>query len=297
MPSEGLTGLIAMMRESPLPESLEERRAMMDGAAAVLALPDGVEVEATDAAGVPAEVVAAPGADADAWIVYLHGGGYTGGSVRSHRHHVARLSGACGCAVLNVDYRLAPEHPFPAAVDDAVAAYRWLLDGRGADAGRVALAGDSAGGGLAAAALVALRDAGEALPAAAALISPWTDLTMTSPTYESRGDVDPMCSRASLEPQAAAYLAGTDPAHPLASPLHADLWGLPPLLVQVGDAEVLLDDSVRFAERASAAGVDCTLEVAPEMIHVWHLFAEFAPEGVDAVERLAAWLRPRIKTS
>ncbi len=296
MPSEGLTTLIAMMRAAPMSDSVEERRAAMDALAAATPLPEGVEVRPVTAGGVPAEVVVAPGVDPDARILYLHGGGYTSGSLVTHRAHVARLSTACGCPVLNVAYRLAPEHPFPAAVDDAVAAYRWLLDADGVDPGRVALAGDSAGGGLAAATLVALRDAGERLPAAGALISPWTDLTMTSPTYESRCDADPLCSRETLAPQAAAYLDGEDPTHPLASPLHADLRGLPPLLVHVGDAEVLLDDSLQLAARATAAGVDCTLEVVPEMIHVWHLFAEFAPEGAEAVERLAAWLRPRLGT-
>jgi acetyl esterase/lipase len=294
--SEGLETIATMLREAPLVDDVHERRANMDAFAATVVVPDDVRVDAVEANGVPAEVVVAPGADPDAWILYLHGGGYTTGSLGTHRGHVARLSRLCATQVVNVDYRLAPEHPFPAAVDDAVAAYRWLLDDRGVDPARVALAGDSAGGGLAAATLVALRDAGERLPAAAALISPWTDLTMTSATYDSRCDVDPMCSRSSLTPQAAMYLGGTDPTHPHASPLHADLRGLPPLLVHVGDHEVLLDDGVRFAERATAAGVDCTLEVTPEAIHVWHLFADFAPEGLDAMDRLASWLRPRLET-
>ena len=218
MRSEALEAIVTMMRAAPMSDSVEERRAAMDAFASTMPLPDGVEVRPIDAGGVGAEVVTAPGADPDAWIVYLHGGGYTAGSLTTHRQHVARLSAICGAKVLNVDYRLAPEHPFPAAVDDAVASYRWLLDAQGVDPGRVALAGDSAGGGLTAATLVALREAGERPPAAAVLLSPWTDLTMTSATYDSRCDADPMCSRESLTPQAEAYLAGTDPTHPQASP-------------------------------------------------------------------------------
>ena len=225
-------------------------------------------------------------------LLYLHGGAYVSGSLVSHRSHVARLSRAIGCPVLNVGYRLAPEHPFPAAVDDAVAAYRWLT--RAVDPRRLALAGDSAGGGLTAALLVALSDADLALPAAAALISPWTDLTMTAASYERNREADPILDRDSLVLDAAMYLAGADPATPLASPVNADLAGLPPLLVQVGDTEILLDDSVTFGERARAAGVDCTVEVTPEAIHIWHTMADLAPEGADALERLATWIRHRI---
>ncbi len=296
MRSDEMQAIVTMMRGAPAPSELAERRANMDLLGSADVLPDDVTVEPVDAGGVPSEVVAAAGADPAAWIVYLHGGGYTTGSLTSHRGHVARLSRATGATVLNMGYRLAPEHPHPAAVDDAVAACRWLRTARAADPARTALAGDSAGGGLALATLVALRDAGDPLPAAAAVISPWTDLTMTAATYGTRADADPMCSLETLGPQAAAYLGGADPTTPTASPLHADLSGLPPLLVHVGDDEVLLDDSVLLAERAQAAGVDCTLEVTPGAIHVWHLFATMVPEGADALARLSTWLRDLLKT-
>ncbi|MDQ2754246.1 MAG: alpha/beta hydrolase [Actinomycetota bacterium] len=294
MPSEGLAAVIELLRSAPRDRSADvtERRAGMDALAQSVTMPEDVTVEAVDVAGVPAERVAAPGVSSDRWLLYLHGGAYIAGSLNSHRALVARLSRTVGCTALNVDYRLAPEHPFPAAVDDALTAFRWLSE-RVAP-GAIAVGGDSAGGGLAAALLVAIRDAGIELPAAGVLISPWTDLTMTAGTYATRAEADPMISREPLAADARLYLAGADPRSPLASPLYADLSGLPPLLLQVGDAECLLDDSVSLAAKARAAGVDCTLEVTPEAIHVWHAFAEFAPEGAAAVDRLAAWLRPHL---
>lgn len=273
--------------------SLLERRASMESATAGLAPPDTTEVVPVDAGGVPCEWIAAEGAAADRVVLYLHGGAYTAGSLGTHRLHAGNLSAVAGARVLNVDYRLAPEHAHPAAVDDACTAYRWLL-GTGVEPGRVVVAGDSAGGGLAAAALVALRDAGAPLPAGGALISPWTDLTLTAPSLESRAEVDPMVSKEGLAPSAEAYLAGAEPKTPTASPRFADLAGLPPLCIHVGDHEVLLDDAVGLAEAAGAAGVDVELWVAPEMIHVWHAFAGLVPEGAEAMERLGAWIRARL---
>jgi len=293
VPSEGLQAIIDFFRSSPRVEvDLATRRANMDRLMAAIAVVPGTRVDLLDAGGVSAERVVAPGTDRTTWLIYLHGGAYVSGSLSSYRGHVARLSAEIGCSVLNVAYRLAPEHPFPAAVDDATAAYRWLT--RTVDPSRVALAGDSAGGGLAVAALLALREAGDVLPAAAALISPWTDLTMTAPTYDTRRAVDPILTREGLLADAALYLAGADPTTPLASPLYGALADLPPMLVQVGDSECLLDDSIRFGERARAAGVDCTVEVSEDAIHIWHTMADFAPEGAEAVQRLATWVRRRL---
>jgi acetyl esterase/lipase len=294
MASEGMQFLIESMRATPLAEDLDERRAGMDALGGAVALPDGVLVEPVDAGGVPAERVAAPGADPGRWIQYAHGGAYTAGSVISHRPFCALLSAKTGATVLDVDYRLAPEHPFPAAVDDAVAAYGWLTGAEEVDPRHVVLAGDSAGGGLALATLVALRDAGRPLPAGAALLSPWADLTMTAETYRTRAEVDPICNAEALSWSADAYLAGTAADHPLASPGRADLRGLPPLLVHVGDLEVLLDDARLVAERARAAGVEVTFAEVPEVIHVWHLFAGFAPESDEAVDELATWIHARL---
>jgi monoterpene epsilon-lactone hydrolase len=196
--------------------------------------------------------------------------------------------------VLSVDYRLAPEHPHPAAVEDATAAYRFLLD-TGISPGNLAIGGDSAGGGLTVACLIALRDAGLPLPAAGVCISPWVDLTQSGESMDSKADEDPMVSREALQVMANAYLGGGDPKEATASPLFADLAGLPPLLIQVGTAETLLDDATRLAERAKSQGVDVTLEAWEEMIHVWHAFAVLLPEGRQAIERIGEFLSERLE--
>jgi acetyl esterase/lipase len=296
MASAQLAMLVDMFRNaSPFPQDMDiqTRRQRMEDMTAAAPLPDGTRVTPVDAGGVPSEWVEVPGGSRTPAILYLHGGGYTVGSIRTHRALVSRLAAATGGGGLTVDYRLGPEHPFPAAVDDAVAAYRWLL-GTGVAPSDIVVAGDSAGGGLTVALLVALRDAGVPLPAAGVCISPWTDLGCTGESMTTRAAADPMVQRDSLLPMAAAYLAGQDPRLPLASPLHADLRGLPPLLVHVGTAETLLDDSTRLAERARAAGVPVDLEVWDDMIHVWHAFAPLLPESDAAIARVGEWVRARL---
>lgn len=226
-------------------------------------------------------------------LLWLHGGGFVGGAVDDIDVACAGLARRAGVGVISLGYRLAPEHPFPAAVDDAVAAYRWLL-GRGTNPAVLAVAGDSAGGGLALASLVALRDAGEPMPAAAVVLSPWTDLALTGESLRTRAAVDVMIKPAGMAETARTYLAGQDPRHPYASPLYADVHGLPPVLIHVGDAEVILDDSTRFAARARDHGVDVTLEVWDEMPHVWHAFAGLLPEADQAIDRIGCWLTKRI---
>ena len=273
--------------------TLEERRAQYERAERVFPTPQEVVVERVTAPAAPAEWLRPPAARDGEVVLYLHGGGYVIGSPRSHRHLAAAIATAAETSALLLDYRLAPEHPFPAAVEDAVAAYRWLLD-RGVGPGRVAVAGDSAGGGLTVATLVALREAGVALPAAGVCISPWVDLTCSSGTYGTKASVDPIVVRDSIVAMANAYLAGADPRTPLASPLYADLHGLPPLLIEVGSDEVLLDDAFQLADRAKRAGVEVTLEAWEDMIHVWPWFLPVLDEAQRAVDRIAAFVRSRI---
>ena len=243
--------------------------------------------------GVNAAWISAPWAAADRAVLYLHGGGYIMGSLNTHRDMMGRISRAAQARVLGLDYRLAPEHPFPAAVDDTVAGYRFLLD-QGLPHSRLAIAGDSAGGALTLAALIAGRDAGLPMPAAAVCLSPFLDLEGTGESIKTRADVDPIATPEVIDVWAKAYLAGADPRTPLANPLFADLRGLPPLLIQVGDHEVLLDDSTRLAERAQAAGVNAELEVWPEMIHRWHSYAAVLPEGQQAIDGIGTFLRKQI---
>ncbi len=253
-----------------------------------------IDVPATyrrvNAGGVTAEWVTAEGASDSRVVLYLHGGGYIIGSPRTHRALMAKLSQDAGARVLGLDYRLAPEHPFPAPVEDAVAAYRWLLN-EGYDPGRIAVAGDSAGGGLAVVALVQSRYLGLPMPAAAVCISPWVDMEGLGESMETRAKADPMVGKENLMISAKTYLGGSNPKAPLAAPLYADLRGLPAILIQVGDAEVLLDDSTRLAGVAREAGVEVQMRVWDDMIHVWHLFAPILPEGQQAISQAGEFIK------
>ena len=254
-------------------------------------------IEDVDAAGVRGQWVSAPGVDAQRAILYFHGGGFQVGSMVSHRELMARLSAAAQCRVLGVDYRLAPEHRYPAALDDAWAAHQWLID-QGFAPNHIALAGDSAGAGLALSLLLRLRDAGQALPAAAVLMSAWTDLTASGASYGTRADSDPIHQRPMIVAMARNYLGKEgNPADPLVSPLFADLQGLPPLLAQVGERETVLDDSRDFIARAKEAGVDATLQVWDRMIHVFQQFPTQLPEARAAIEAMGSFLRRHVPVS
>jgi acetyl esterase/lipase len=293
MTARGIKVVREHLAKHPAPASIAERRAQYDRAERVFKTPPDVTIEAVTAPSVPAEWLVPPGARTDAAVLYLHGGGYVIGSPRSHRHVAAAIASAAGVAALLPDYRLAPEHPFPAAVEDATAAYEWLL-GRGIAPGRIVVAGDSAGGGLTVATLLALRDRGRPRPAGGVCISPWVDMTCSGASYVTRAEADPMVKREGIVEMAAAYLAGADVKTPLASPLHADLRGLPPLLIQVGRDEVLLDDSTQLAAQAKTAGVDATLEVWEDMIHVWHWFLPMLDEAQRAVARIGEFAKTRM---
>lgn len=294
MASEDLKNVLAWMAANPVIEdlSLEESRSYFDARGQEFPLPEGVSIASADVGDIKAEWIRAANAEENRVILYFHGGGYLIGSLASHRHITASISQAAEATVFAVDYRLAPEHPFPAAVTDAVSAYKWLLQ-QGVNAVQIVIAGDSAGGGLTVATLVTLRDEGIALPAAAVCISPWVDLTNSADSYESMPD--PMLTKNELDQFAQGYLQGQDAKHPLASPLFADLHGLPPLLIQVGTQEHLYDDSIGLEARAKAAGVDATLEVWDEMVHVWHYFHPMLQEGRDAIARIGEFVKTHTK--
>jgi monoterpene epsilon-lactone hydrolase len=299
MPSQAMQDLMDGLRDQraagvgQAPPALQELRAGFAPAGRVHPVPDDVRVTEVTAGGVPAHWLAAPGTDAGRVLLFLHGGGYELGSLRSDGELAARLGRAGGMRVLFPEYRLAPEHPFPAAIDDVLAAWRWLRADQQLGASSLAVAGDSAGGGLAVALLVALRDAGEALPAAAVLMSPTVDLTSSGPSMTERVDQDPFSTPALLRQLASDYLAGADPKTPLASPLFASLAGLPPLLVQVGTADLLLSDSERLAAAAAEAGVDVTLQVGQGLPHVYPIMLG-TPEAAEATEQTGKFLRARV---
>lgn len=275
------------------PLTRAERRQSYDALGMRYESLEGVTLsETAEAGGVPAQWVDTASADPDRTVLFLHGGGYAQGSPLSHRGLAADLSRATGSRVLLLDYRLAPEHPFPAPVEDARAAYKWLLEA-GCDPSRLCIAGDSAGGGLTVAGLVAIRDAGLPMPAAGVCLSPWVDMEALGESMDSNAAADPMIARAGILDFAATYLDGAAPRSPLAAPLYADLTGLPPLLIQVGSAETLLDDSIRLEAHAKRAGLDVTLEVWDDMPHVWHMFASALPDGARAIERIGAFVGGR----
>lgn len=294
MADRGIDAVRAHLAKLPPSDSLTtaERRAQYERAEKVFPTPPDVKVERVNAPVAPAEWLRPPSAEPGRVVLYLHGGGYVIGSPRSHRHLAAAIASAAGASALLLDYRLAPEHPYPAAVDDAAAAYRWLLDQAIAPA-RIVIAGDSAGGGLTVATLLALREAGVPLPAGGVCISPWVDLTCGGASYATKATADPIVRRDGVEQMARAYLGATPPRTPLASPLFADLRGLPPLLIHVGSDEVLLDDAVQLADRARAAGVDASIEVYERMIHVWHWFLPMLDEAQTAVDAIGRFVRSR----
>ena len=278
-----------LLASRPRPDDLGERRAAMDANATVFPLDPSITVQPVTANGVSAEWTTAPGADPKRVVLYLHGGGYLFGSILSHRHLVAEIGQQARCRTLAIDYRLAPEHPFPAPVEDTVAAYRFLLDS-GVEAKHITIAGDSAGGGLVVAAMVAIRDAGLNQPACGWAISPWVDMEALGGTFTSLAHVDPMVTKETIADIAQTYLGGADPRSPLAAPIYADLRGIAPLLIQVGAAETLLDDSLQLAGKAGAVDVPVRLEIWPEMVHVWHVFHRMLGAGRRAIAEGSAYI-------
>ncbi len=288
--ADEIEDLKALFTAKPRPTSWAERRQRMDEICAIDPPPDDIVFSPATIGAMQAEWSLAPGSDARRVLLYFHGGGYCSGSITSHRGMVGRVGRDAAIRTLAIAYRLAPEAPYPAALEDALAAWRFLRD-QGYAPGSIAVGGDSAGGNLTLALMLRLRAMGEALPAAAWLVSPWLDLRMTGKTLDSKAAIDPLISRDYLNGLAAAFLAGHDPGDPEVSPLYADLAGLPPVLIQVGSSETLLDDAVRVAAALGAAEVRTTLEIWPRMIHAWMLWSERLTAGRAASDQAARWLR------
>jgi monoterpene epsilon-lactone hydrolase len=273
------------------PAGIPEYRAGFEELCATFPVPAGTHVAEVDAGGAPALIITHPEVtDPARTVMWTHSGGYVFGSAHGYRSFGASLSLAAGARVLMVDYRLAPEHTHPAGLEDATGAYRWLLE-QGDHPDRIVVGGDSAGGGLALATLLALKDAGDPLPAGGIAVSPVADQTFSGESMDGRAELDPLASREMLAGLGGLYVGEADPAHPYLSPLFGDFSGLPPLLVLVGTDEVLYDDAARTVERASAAGVDARLLVGEGQTHIWPLFAGILPEGQDAVDEVGRFVQ------
>lgn len=288
---DDLTALMSFLRKQPSMSSatVAERRAAYDRAERAFALPVGATIRLWERNGLIGELVEPEHPVDGRTILYLHGGGYVIGSPRSHRHLAAAIAIAASASVLLLDYRLAPEHPFPAAVDDAVAAYRLLLQDIGSQ--RLAVVGDSAGGGLTVATLVAALSAGDAMPAAAVCLSPWVDLTCNTIAASAATISDPLVKTEDIVAYASSYLGANPATHPLASPRFADLRGLPPMLIHASTSEMLASDSLGLADAARAAGVDVTLEMFEGVPHVWHWFWPRLEIAKAAIAQVGAFLK------
>jgi acetyl esterase/lipase len=271
-------------------KTIDEMRRGMESLTKLARLPSKTKVEKVSFNGISAEWICAKEAHEERVILYLHGGGYNTCSPNTHRELAAHISMASGAKVLLPDYRLAPEHPFPSALEDATSAYRWLLD-TGLTSRNISIAGDSSGGGLSIATSISLRDAGDPSPASIACISPWTDLEMSGNSIKTHAIIDPLLNLQILKIWASNYIGDNDPCSPLISPIYADLRGISPLLIHVGSDEMLLDDSTRIVKKAKSADVDVKLKIYNHMWHVFHLNAKLMPEAKNAIEELGSFLR------
>ena len=290
-----------LSRKNAAPVSLAEQRAdyellLENYVGHAVPLPEGTRVETVVVGGIPAQWISSPEADTERVLLYLHGGGYILGSLKSHRDLVARLGSAAGVRSLLIDYRLAPEHVFPAALDDALTAYRWLL-ANGTKSEHIVLGGDSAGGGLTLALLQTLRDKEVPMPAGAVLLSPWTDLVGTVESRTTQEAADPIFSGKAINFLASFYPGTEDARNPLISPINANLHGFPPLFIEVGHDEVLLDDSLHIAEHAKAAHVPVELTVWDDLWHVFQMYAYVLPEGQQSLENMGSFIRRQIMLS
>ena len=294
MAQDEIHAIRALLQSKPRPIGWAARRQRLDEIGSVWPVAADVKIQAVDVSGLCGEWSLVSGSDRSRLLLFFHGGGYCSGSIVSHRRMVTEAGRAAGTRTLAIGYRLAPEHPFPAAYADALSAWRFLQN-QGVPAAQVAVAGDSAGAGLAISLISRLRNAGEELPACAWLVSPWTDLTLSGCTLATKDAVDPIIHKQYLNELVEAYLpAGVDRNDPRVSPLYADLRGFPPIMIQVGSAETLLDDAIRFARAASVADVSVTMEIWPHMIHAWHLWNARLHPGRRALASAGAFIRAHL---
>ena len=293
MVSKEMENVIKILRESiqSMELSVEAVREGLDQLSTLSKLPKDVKCEPVNVGGIPAEWITTPGSNNNQVILYFHGGGFVAGSIKTHRDLVSRISRVSKARILIIDYRLAPEHPFPAGLDDCVSAYKWLINDEKIAPENIIVAGDSAGGGLTIGLFGKLKEENIPFPAAGVCLSPGTDATMSGESYRTKVELDPFLSPEICEFMMKQYLGDTDPRSPYLSVLTADLQGFPPLLIQVGSSEVLLSDSILLAERAKSFGVDVKLEIWDDMIHVFQAFAAFAPESREAIEKIGEFTR------
>jgi monoterpene epsilon-lactone hydrolase len=296
MPSKEYKDILEVLNSLPDSSDLsfEERRSNFEVQASQLPVAENVSCEPLSVDNIPAEWIVPAEALERSMLLYLHGGGYCIGSINTYRGMVSHIAVAAKTKALLIDYRLAPENPFPAAVEDSTAAYEWLLS-QGVVSSDIIIAGDSAGGGLTVSTLISLKEKGIPLPAAAVLISPWVDLAITGGSVISKADIDPMVTKEGLIEMAEAYMGDTDRLTPLASPLYAELKGLPPMLIHVGTSEILLDDATRLADFARKAGVEVILNEADGMCHIWHYFTVMLPEALQAIKEIAVFMREHFR--
>ena len=272
---------------------MEQKRRNASAGGWLLRPPRGTQIIPLHIGELPARWIIPRGANEQHTVLYLHGGGWVYGWAPFYDMFVGRLAGAAQARTLAIDYRLAPEHPFPAAVEDCLTAYRYLIDS-GTPPAKIAIMGDSAGGNLTLVTLLTARQAGLPLPAAGVCLSPATDFASHGPSYTANINKDAILKRSFTGFASKAYLAGHDPCDPLASPIYGDLVGLPPLLIQAGGDEILLSDAESFAAKAGIQGVDVTLQVYPGMWHAWQMFAPYLPEAQHAVEEIGKFIREKV---
>ena len=283
--------MLMMMRSDSIKKRVEDARKGFEALAQLVRVKKDVQVQELDVEGIPASWVTVPDSRNEYVVLYLHGGGFIMGSIHMYRDMASRVARAAKARVLLIGYRLAPENKFPAAIEDCFTAYNWLVENQGVDPKNIIVAGDSAGANLTLALLLKIRDSGKKLPVAAVSMSPCTDFACTGESFKKKAEVDPSLTPYDIAFFAYVYLNFQDPTHPLASPLYADLKGLPPLLIQVGTEEMLLDDSIRFAEKAKKAGVKVELDVWEGIFHGFQLAAGLAPEGQQAIDKVGEFMK------